>query len=91
MVSRDLMEMVARVREFGAKKYDRDNWRKGFKYSRSIAAALRHIEAFNEGEDLDPESGLLHIGHAVCCLEHLINDYLHHPENDDRYKKDHNE
>lgn len=88
MISKDLLEQIARVREFGAKKYARDNWRKGFKFTRSIAAALRHISAFNEGEDLDPESGLPHIAHAICCLEHLLNDYLNHPLNDDRYKKE---
>ncbi len=79
-----LVEEVARVREFGAKKYSRGNWLKGFKYTRSIAAALRHIFAFSSGENLDPESGLSHIAHAVCCLEHLLNDIKNHPLNDDR-------
>jgi len=83
-VSLELMEQVARVREFGARKYSRGNWLKGFKYNRSIAAALRHIMAFKEGEDLDPESGLSHIAHSLCCLEHLLNDIKNHPENDDR-------
>jgi hypothetical protein len=83
-VSLMLMEEVARVREFGAKKYSRNNWLKGFKYNRSIAAALRHIMAFKDGEDLDSESGLSHIGHAICCLEHLLNDFKNHKENDDR-------
>jgi hypothetical protein len=86
-ISKDLMEQMAYVRAFGAKKYARDNWRLGFKYNRSIAAALRHIMAFKEGEDLDRESRLPHVAHALCCLEHLLNDFLHHPENDDRYKK----
>jgi len=83
-ISQTLVEEVARVREFGAKKYARNNWRIGFKYTRSIAAALRHLFAYNEGQDLDPESGLLHISHAICCLEHLLNDIKNHPENDDR-------
>lgn len=83
-ISLELAEVVARVREFGAKKYARNNWRIGFKYTRSVAAALRHVMAFNEGQDLDPESGLSHIGHAICCLEHLLNDIKNHPENDDR-------
>lgn len=83
-ISLTLMEEVARVREFGAKKYSRGNWLKGFKYTRSIAAALRHIFAFSSGEDLDPESGLSHISHAICCLEHLLNDIKNHKHNDDR-------
>lgn len=87
-VSRELLEGIARVREFGAKKYSRDNWKRGFKFQRSLAAALRHIYAFVRGEDNDPESGLNHLYHAVCCLEHCIYDYVHHPENDDRYKEE---
>lgn len=86
-ISLNLIEEIAKVREFGARKYSRANWRKGFKYNRSIAAALRHIFAFNEGQDNDPESGLLHISHALCCLEHLLNDIKNHPENDDRDNK----
>lgn len=86
LVSNLLIEEISRVREFGQKKYSRENWRLGFKYNRSLAAALRHILAFKEGEDLDPESGLSHIAHAVCCLEHLMNDIKNHPNNDDRYK-----
>lgn len=85
-ITPELLELVSRVRAFGAKKYARDNWRNGFKYTRSIAACLRHIYKFLSGEDNDPESGLSHIGHAICCLEHLLHDNLYRPENDDRYK-----
>lgn len=83
-ISYELMEAVARVREFGAKKYARNNWKLGFKYTRSIAACLRHIFAFLRGEDNDPESGLSHIAHAICNLEHLLYDISHRKENDDR-------
>lgn len=69
-------------------KSGRDNWKLGFKVTRSLAAALRHIFLFLKGETYDEESGLLHLAHAVCCLEHAIYDMLNHPENDDRYKKD---
>lgn len=86
-VSYELIELVAKVRMFGAKKYARDNWKLGFKLTRSLSAALRHIYKFLQGEDNDPESGLNHLGHAVCCLEHAIYDLQHKPENDDRYKR----
>lgn len=85
-ISIELMEAVARVREFGAKKYARSNWKKGFKVTRSCAAALRHIFQFLSGETVDSESGELHLAHAVCCLEHAIYDMKHRPENDDRDK-----
>lgn len=86
MVSWELVSLVAKVRMFGEKKYARDNWKNGFKVTRSLAAALRHIFIFLSGETNDSESGLSHLGHAVCCLEHAIFDMEHHPENDDRYK-----
>jgi hypothetical protein len=87
MVSWELVEAIAKVREFGAKKYDRDNWKKGFKVTRSLAACLRHVFLFLSGETNDSESGLLHLAHAVACLEHAIYDMKHRPDtNDDRYK-----
>lgn len=84
MISYEFLEEVARVRMFGATKYARDNWKRGFKVTRSCAAALRHIYQFLAGETLDPESGCLHLAHAACCLEHAIYDLKHRPENDDR-------
>lgn len=84
MLTIEMIELVSRVRMMGAKKYGRDNFKLGFKYTRSLAAALRHLQAFLNGEDNDPESGLLHLGHAICAVEHCIYDYTHHKENDDR-------
>lgn len=84
------MEAIARVMTFGAKKYSRDNWRGGIAYSRLIAAAMRHISAFNRGEDIDPESGLSHISHALCCLM-MVSEFEHtQTELDDRYFKEKN-
>ena len=85
-VSYEMMYALARVREFGSKKYSRDNWKKGFKISRSLAACLRHIFSHLRGETKDPESGLPHLWHAACSLEHAIHDLANHPENDDREK-----
>jgi hypothetical protein len=62
----------------------RGQWKRGFKVTRSCAAALRHIFQFLAGETLDPESGESHLAHAVCSLEHAIYDMKHHPANDDR-------
>jgi hypothetical protein len=60
---------IGKVLGHGAKKYDAWNWTKGIAFSRIIGAVLRHVIAFNEGEDLDPETGLSHIAHVACeCL-----------------------
>ena len=88
MVSHVLMEEVSEVRAFGATKYAADNWKRGFKVTRSISSALRHIFAFLSGQDKDTESGKSHLAHAVCCLEHAMWDMRFHPQNDDRYKED---
>jgi hypothetical protein len=65
------IEELAKVLTFGAKKYAADNWRKGMAWRRLIGAARRHLAAFSRGEDVDPESGLSHVAHAMCCLMFL--------------------
>lgn len=62
----------ARVWTFGARKYAEHNWAKGLKFSRIIAAAMRHLNSIQQGEDRDPESGLLHAAHIRCCMAMLI-------------------
>lgn len=66
------MESEARVLMFGAKKYEKNNWKKGMDWSRMYDAALRHIFASLNGEDIDPESGEDHLAHARCCLGFLL-------------------
>jgi len=76
---------IAEVLTFGAAKYDSHNWRKGFKWSRTYAAAQRHLAAWNEGEDVDPESNISHLAHAACCLMFLLDFEKTKKELDDRY------
>lgn len=53
----------------GAKKYGQANWRKiGVQYSVYYDACLRHLMAWFEGEDIDPDSGLSHITKAIAGL-----------------------
>ena len=60
---------VAKVLTFGAEKYDVENWRKlEDLQNRYTAGALRHIFAHMDGEELDPETNLSHLAHAMCCL-----------------------
>lgn len=65
--SEPLMDL-ARVFMFGAEKYGKGNWRSGFDYSRLYDAVMRHLMAWFEGEDMDPESGLPHLSHATWGL-----------------------
>lgn len=74
------------VLTFGAGKYDAHNWRQGMQWSRLIAAALRHIDAHHRGVVLDPETGLPHVAHALCCILFLMDYKSSHPELDDRYE-----
>ena len=60
---------ISKVLTFGAEKYDAENWRKlDDLQNRYTAGALRHIFAHMDGEQLDPETGLSHMAHALCCL-----------------------
>ncbi len=86
LLSRIWLLGVAKVMGFGAKKYAAHNWRNGIARSRLISAALRHIIAYNEGEDNDPETGLSHLDHASCCLMFARESHETHPNLDDRYK-----
>lgn len=55
---------ISEVYNFGAKKYADHNWRKGYPWSWSYDALIRHLTAWWEGEDTDSESGLSHLAHA---------------------------
>lgn len=69
----EALDGAAAVLTYGATKYPAHNWREagGLAWSRVYDAAMRHMLAFNRGEDLDPESGLPHIDHALCCMAFL--------------------
>lgn len=86
LLSTEAMNQTAAVLAFGAQKYAEHNWRNGFAWSRPLSAAMRHITAFNDGEDRDPESGLSHLAHAACCIMFLLEFEKTHQHLDDRYK-----
>jgi hypothetical protein len=53
----------------GDNKYGAYNWREKKVLIRVyIAAAMRHLSQLLDGEDIDPVSGVPHIGHAAACL-----------------------
>lgn len=57
----------------GALKYGRSNFRAvGVRASIYYDAARRHLDAWFEGEDTDPDSGLPHHAHALACIAILV-------------------
>lgn len=79
------LDQLARLYGKGAEKYAEHNWRKGYEYSKSYAAAMRHMTLFWAGEDMDEEMGLPHV---ICASFHMfaLATFLQeHPEFDDRF------
>lgn len=68
----DALSAIVAVLAFGALKYAPRNWEKGMDWDRPFSALLRHLTAWWEGEDRDPETGLSHLAHAGCCLLFLL-------------------
>lgn len=83
------LDALARLYGKGAEKYAEHNWRLGYEYSKSYAAAQRHMNAFWSGENIDPET---QIPHTICAAFHMfaLTTYLtEHPEFDDRFETTH--
>jgi hypothetical protein len=63
----------------------KNNWKKGLKYSEICESLQRHLNAFVQGENNDPESKLAHIGHILCNAMFLSYMTLFRTDLDDRY------
>ncbi len=69
----------------GALKYGRANWRKaGVRASIYYDACNRHLDRWFEGEDIDPDSGLPHLAHAIACLSIIVDATVKGNLKDDR-------
>jgi hypothetical protein len=78
------IEALAEVYTMGAVKYPARNWEAGIEYGRVYAAVQRHLHAFWSGQDLDEESALPHLAHAMWGMATLLEFGRTHPELDDR-------
>ena len=59
----------------GALKYGPYNWRESGKPVQArvyTSAARRHLKKWFDGEEIDPDSGAHHLGHAMACCAILI-------------------
>lgn len=72
LVPRAILPAIARVREYGCKKYgDPDNWRQVDK-QRYRDALFRHLLAYlDDPKGNDEESGLPHLWHLACNVAFL--------------------
>jgi hypothetical protein len=82
------MEQTAWVHKLGSEKYGPFNWRAtGVCATTYVAAIMRHLNAWRDGEDLDPESGISHIAHVACSCNILLDAQNCDMLQDDRYRK----
>lgn len=67
------MEQTALVHKLGSEKYGPFNWRDtGICASTYVNAILRHLNAWRDGETVDPESGISHLAHVACSCNILL-------------------
>jgi hypothetical protein len=81
----EALEEIAKVLDFGSRKYSEWNWTKGFKWSRLYSSTLRHLYAHMKGENKDPETGLSHLAHVGANVLFLIYHDVHQVGEDDRH------
>jgi hypothetical protein len=85
LVSWKALEPMVRVLMFGAEKYDSHNWKKGLEYTEVCESLQRHLNAFIDGENDDPESKLSHVGHILCNAMFLSYMSMFRKDMDDRF------
>jgi hypothetical protein len=87
------IQMLGRVMSMGRAKYGRFNWRK-HNVSATVYydAMQRHLALWFEGQDIDEESGLPHLGHVMACATILLDAKDRGTLNDNRLSmEDHRE
>ena len=77
LIAPEMMLGIGTVLTYGAKKYAAENWRNGIQYKRVYGGVMRHMLAWFNGEDDDPETGLSHLWHASCGMMFLITYTMH--------------
>lgn len=68
LIAPEMLTSIAEVLTMGAEKYGDRNWELGLDADRLYAACMRHLVLWRSGQDLDDESGLHHVKHALVNL-----------------------
>lgn len=84
LVPWEAVAAMSEVYAFGADKYEEHNWLRGYEWSLSFGALMRHLASWWSGEDTDPESGLSHLAHAGFHVFALLTFERRFPTLDDR-------
>lgn len=88
LIPKRALRLVADHYGIGAEKYNDWNWRRGYPWSWSIDSIYRHLEAFEEGEEVDPETRSPHLAAVAWHALTLLTFAAEHPELDDRWRRD---
>ena len=82
------LEQTSWVHKLGNDKYGPFNWRvTGVCATTYVSAIMRHLNAWRDGEDLDPESGISHIAHIATSCNILMDAEACGTLQDDRNKR----
>ena len=74
---------------YGGEKYERGNYLRGGKpLTEYVDCLLRHLTAWQNGEDDDPESGCSHLGHVLWNALALCQFALSGNSKDDRINEE---
>ena len=57
---------MIKVLEYGCIKYAPKNWQKPMDTTQILESMQRHLAALFDGEEVDSESGISHMGHIQC-------------------------
>ncbi len=91
MIPQKAILEVSKTFTHGARKYGKFNYSGGMEMTRYLDAAYRHLNAVLTGEDMDVDSGCLHLSNAIASLLMALDNQLTGSIIDDRnkiYKKE---
>ncbi len=78
LIPRDFLWALAEHYGRGARKYEDRNWERGYKWSLSLDAMERHLNAWLMGEDNDAETGSSHL---IAVAWHVVALWWFHRNN----------